>query len=128
MAPSTGGIGNWMARAYLRIREQPDTAASMVSMLQSATSNADAHDAFRGFMQNYVLTAVSGALGGGEDARLRAMLAATNLVGTAILRYVMRVPPLATLDVDDVVALIGPAVHRYLTAPADELGLDRLSL
>ena len=40
----------------------------------------------------------------------------------------MRVPPLATLDVDDVVALIGPAVHRYLTAPADELGLDRLSL
>ena len=68
-------------------------------------------------MQNYVLTAVSGALGGGEDARLRAMLAATNLVGTAILRYVMRVPPLATLDVDDVVALIGPAVHRYLPPP-----------
>ena len=128
IAHGDGDIGNRMARAYLRIWEQPDTAASMVSMLQSATSNADAHDAFRGFMQNYVLTAVSGALGGGEDARLRAMLAATNLVGTAILRYVMRVPPLATLDVDDVVALIGPAVHRYLTAPADELGLDRLSL
>ena len=63
--------------------------ASMVSMLQSATSNAYAVLRIRGFMQNYVLTVVSGALGGGEDARLRAMLAATNLVGTAILRYVM---------------------------------------
>ncbi len=66
-------------------------------MLQSATSNSDAHEAFRAFMQSYVLTAVSGVLGGGEQARLRAMLAATNLVGTAILRYVMQVAPLATL-------------------------------
>jgi hypothetical protein len=77
-------------------------------------------------MQSYVLTAVSDALGGGEQARLRAMLAATNLVGTAILRYVMRVPPLATLPADDVVKLIGPSVTRYLTASAQELGLPAL--
>ena len=51
------------------------------AMLQSATSNTDANDAFRGFMQNYVLTAVSGVLGGGEQARLRAMLAASNFGG-----------------------------------------------
>ncbi len=94
----------WCARTWASGRHQ-DTAASMVAMLQSATSNSDAHEAFRAFMQSYVLTAVSGALGGGEQARLRAMLAATNLVGTAMLRYVMRVPPLATLPADDVVTL-----------------------
>jgi hypothetical protein len=54
------------------------------------------------------------------------MLAATNLVGTAILRYVMRVPPLATLPADDVVTLIAPSVTRYLTASAEELGLPEL--
>ena len=59
------------------------------AMLQSATSNPDANEAFRSFMQNYVLTAVSGVLGGDEHARLRAMLAASSLVGTAMLRYVM---------------------------------------
>ena len=59
-------IGTRMVRTYLRIWETPDTAASMRVMLQSATSNSDAQDAFRGFMQNYVLTAVSGVLGGGE--------------------------------------------------------------
>jgi hypothetical protein len=55
---------------------------------------------------------------------MRAMLAATNLVGTAMLRYIMRVPPLSSLGVDQVVASVGPAVHRFLTAPAGELGLD----
>jgi AcrR family transcriptional regulator len=121
-----GDIGTRMVRTYLDIWEHPDTAASMVVMLASATSNSDAHEAFRGFMQSYVLRAVSGALGGGDLARLRAMLAATNLVGTAILRYVMRVPPLADLPADDVVRLIAPSVTRYLTAPADELGLTGL--
>jgi AcrR family transcriptional regulator len=116
-------IGTRMVRTYLRIWETPDTAATMRAMLQSATSNTDANDAFRGFMQNYVLTAVSGVLGGGEQARLRAMLAASNLVGTAVLRYIIQVPPLATLSADEVVALIAPTVTRYLTADADVLGL-----
>jgi AcrR family transcriptional regulator len=126
MTDGDDDIGTRMVRTYLGIWENPDTATSMVAMLQSATSNSDAHDAFRGFMQSYVLTAVSGVLGGGEQARLRAMLAATNLVGTAILRYVIRVAPLATLPVDDVVRLLAPAVTRYLTADAEELGLPDL--
>ncbi len=126
MAEGDDDIGTRMVSTYLGIWENPDTATSMVAMLQSATSNSDAHDAFRGFMQSYVLTAVSGVLGGGEQARLRAMLAATNLVGTAILRYVMRVAPLATLPRDDVVKLVAPAVTRYLTADAEELGLPDL--
>ena len=126
IAEGDDDIGTRMVRTYLGIWEHPDTAASMVAMLQSATSNSDAHEAFRAFMQSYVLTAVSGALGGGEHARLRAMLAATNLVGTAVLRYVMRVDPLATLPADDVVRLIAPSVNRYLTASADELGLSGL--
>jgi len=119
-------IGTRMVRTYLRIWETPDTAATVRAMLQSATSNSHAHDAFRGFMQNYVLTAVSGVLGGVEHARLRATLAASQLVGTALLRYVIEVPPLATLPVEEVVALIAPTVTRYLTADASELGLRGL--
>jgi hypothetical protein len=40
-----------------------------------------------------------------------------------VLRYVMKVPPLATLAGEEVVRLIAPTVTRYLTADADELGL-----
>ncbi|CAN5679252.1 TetR family transcriptional regulator [soil metagenome] len=128
LAASEGDLGCRIVRAYLGIWEQPETAASMVSMLQSATSNSDAHEAFREFLHSYVMSAVTDSLGGGDESRLRAMLAATSLVGTAMLRYVMRVPPLSTLSVDEVVSFVGPAVDRYLTAPADQLGADLGSL
>jgi len=116
-------IGTRMVRTYLRIWEAPESGPTMVVMLQSATSNPDAHEAFRSFMQNYVLTAVSGVLGGDEQARLRATLAASQLVGAAVLRYVMKVAPLATLSGDELVGLLAPTVTRYLTADARELGL-----
>lgn len=119
-------VGTRMVHVYLRIWESPETGPSMVAMLQSATSNPDAHEAFRTFIQNYVLTAVSGVLGGGDQARLRAMLAGSQLVGMAMLRYVMKVPPLATLSGDEVVRLVAPTVTRYLTADAAELGLPAL--
>ena len=121
-----GDVGTRMLRLYLRIWETPDSAASMRVMLQSATSNTDAHEAFRGFMQSYVLPAVSGVFGGGDQARLRAMLAGSQLVGVAMLRYVMQIPPLATLTGDEVTRLIAPTLTRYLTADADELGLPEL--
>jgi AcrR family transcriptional regulator len=123
MSDGEGTIGDRLVRQYLQIWESPETAATMVVMLQSATSNPDAHEAFRTFMQNYVLTAVSGALGAQTAPRLRAMLAATNLVGTALLRYVMKVPPLADLPAEQVATLIAPTVTRYLTADPGELGL-----
>ncbi|WP_193044639.1 TetR/AcrR family transcriptional regulator [Mycolicibacterium baixiangningiae] len=126
LSEAGGDVGARMVRVYLQIWESPETGPSMVVMLQSATSNSEAHEAFRSFMQTYVLTAVSGVLGGDEHARLRAMLAATSLVGTAMLRYVMKIPPLATLSGDELVALLAPTVTRYLTADADELGLPAL--
>ena len=116
-------IGTRMVRTYLGVWEGPDSAATMRMMLASATSNPDALDAFRSFMQTYVLTAVSGVLGGDEQARLRAMLAASSLVGTAVLRYLIAVPPLADLPTEDVVRLVAPTVTRYLMADAAELGL-----
>src|SRR5690348_8158313 len=47
LAGTDGDLGSRIVRAYLGIWEQPDTGAGMVSMLQSATSNSDAHEAFR---------------------------------------------------------------------------------
>ncbi len=116
-------IGTRTVRTYLGVWESPETAASIRAMLASATSNPDANDAFRSFMQSYVLTAVSGVLGGNDEARLRATLAASSLVGTAMLRYLMGVSPLSELPTDDVVRLVAPTVTRYLTADADDLGL-----
>jgi hypothetical protein len=54
------------------------------------------------------------------------MLAASQLVGVAMLRYVMEVPPLASLSGDEIVRLIAPTLTQYLTADAEDLGLPEL--
>ncbi len=118
-----GDIGVRLVRAYLQIWEEPETGPTMVAMLHSAMLNSDAYEAFRDFMRGYVMAAISGVLGEGPDTILRANLAGTNLVGTALFRYVMKVGPLADLSTEEVIGLIAPSVQRYLTADADELGL-----
>jgi hypothetical protein len=48
---------------------------------------------------------------------VRASLAATQLVGLAMLRYVVKVEPLASASSDQVAAWIGPTLQRYFTDP-----------
>ena len=118
-----GDVGTRMVRTYLGIWEGPDTAASMRTMLQSATSNADAHEAFRGFMQSYVQPAVVRRRWAGASRRgCGRCWPRRSLVGMAMLRYVIQMPPLTTLPIDELVALSRPTVTRYLTADAAELG------
>jgi len=45
----------------------------------------------------------------------RVGLAASQVIGVGIARYVLRLEPLASAKQDDVVAWIGPTVQRYLT-------------
>jgi len=40
---------------------------------------------------------------------------ASHLMGLAFARYQLRIEPLASTPVDDLVALVGPTVERYLT-------------
>lgn len=51
----------------------------------------------------------------GKDAHLRASLVISQLVGLAMLRYIARVEPLASTDVDDVVATYAPALQANIT-------------
>ncbi|MEU1025372.1 TetR family transcriptional regulator, partial [Streptomyces sp. NPDC005904] len=49
------------------------------------------------------------------DAELRAELAAAQLVGVAMLRYVIKVEPLASADMEQIVARVAPVVQGHLT-------------
>ncbi|MBE6474538.1 MAG: TetR/AcrR family transcriptional regulator [Actinomyces succiniciruminis] len=53
----------------------------------------------------------------GPDARERATLAGSQLVGLAMIRYVFQVEPLASAPVDHLVEVVGPTIQHYLTGP-----------
>jgi Tetracyclin repressor-like, C-terminal domain len=77
-----------------------------------------------GFLREALLGRVATQLGV-PDARLRASLVGSQLVGVAVLRYVLEVEPLASADVEWVVAAVTPTVHRYLTGDLDYEGMPR---
>ncbi|VAZ88187.1 hypothetical protein LAUMK35_00479 [Mycobacterium pseudokansasii] len=54
---------------------------------------------------------------GVTDAQLRAELVASHLAGLAFARYQLKIEPIASTGVDELVAWLGPTVQRYLTAP-----------
>ncbi|MET0477573.1 MAG: TetR/AcrR family transcriptional regulator, partial [Actinomycetota bacterium] len=52
---------------------------------------------------------------GSPDARLRATLVGSQIIGLAMARYIVKVEPLASAPAAQVVASIGPTLQRYLT-------------
>ena len=50
-----------------------------------------------------------------SDPDLRASLVATQLMGVALMRYVIGLEPLASTPSDDVADIIAPTLQRYLT-------------
>ncbi|MFF3937906.1 TetR/AcrR family transcriptional regulator [Streptomyces phaeofaciens] len=52
-----------------------------------------------------------------EQVPTRAALCATQLLGLALTRYVLRLPPAVTLPREEAVAWLAPTIQRYLTAP-----------
>jgi tetracycline repressor-like protein len=52
-----------------------------------------------------------------DRGELRASLAASHLVGVAMARVVVKIEPLASLDIDELARIVGPVLQRYLTDP-----------
>jgi hypothetical protein len=50
------------------------------------------------------------------QAPVRAGLIAAQVLGAALCRYVLRLPPVVAMPAEDLVAWLGPTVQRYLTA------------
>jgi hypothetical protein len=48
---------------------------------------------------------------------MRGALVASQMAGLAMVRYVLKLQPLAGADVDTVVALLAPNIRRYLLEP-----------
>ncbi|MEV0845022.1 TetR family transcriptional regulator [Streptomyces sp. NPDC049954] len=52
-----------------------------------------------------------------EQARTRAALCASTVLGLALTRYVLRFPESVALGREQIVDWLGPTIQRYLTAP-----------
>ncbi|MEW2580557.1 TetR family transcriptional regulator [Streptomyces syringium] len=114
---SVGGldtIGERLTRFILGVWEDPVTREPLLAIVRSAVANETAAAVFRDLVTMRLMVRVAGELDVPEP-RLRSELAAAQLVGVTLLRHVIKVEPLASADLDEVIAMVAPVVQRHLT-------------
>jgi AcrR family transcriptional regulator len=106
--------GERATRAFLQLWEDPAIAPMVMAIVRCATSQERAVEVMRGVITRQVLEPLTRALGM-PQAELRATLVASQFFGLAMMRYITRIEPVASADLETVVQAVAPAVQRYLT-------------
>ena len=113
MAGPRREMGARLVRQTLELWEDPAMRTQLMGIVRSATTDDVAAEILRRLLSAGPILALTRA-SGQPDAALRATLAGSQIVGLAMARYVIRVEPLASASVDEVVRAIGPTIQRYL--------------
>ncbi|MEW2564342.1 TetR/AcrR family transcriptional regulator [Streptomyces griseorubiginosus] len=111
---SLDGVGERLTRFIFGIWENPTTRTPLLAIVRSAVNNETAAAVFRRLVASQLLRRIAAQVDA-PDAELRAELAAAQLIGTAMLRYVIKVEPLASADPEQIIARVAPVVQGHLT-------------
>jgi AcrR family transcriptional regulator len=106
-------IGERIVRLFLGLWESPDTQLPFFALVRSVTTSPEVADQLRQFLETAVLARVATAL---DLPPLRLTAAASQMMGLAVVRYVLRAEPMASASTDEVVALVAPVIQHYFTA------------
>ncbi|MFI5797362.1 TetR family transcriptional regulator [Streptomyces sp. NPDC051677] len=109
-------VGERFTRFVFGVWENPTTRKPLLAILRSAVNNDTAAAVFRRLVASQLLRRIAAQLDL-PDAELRAELAAAQLVGCAMMRYVIKLEPLASADLEQIIARVAPVVQGHLTAP-----------
>lgn len=102
-------FGRRLASAYLDLWEDPETGPMLASLVRSVLANATAADAVRRLLEGTLLAA-----GTSKWTAERINLAAAQMYGVAVARYIVRTEPLASMPSEEVVGLVAPHLQALL--------------
>jgi hypothetical protein len=87
---------------------------TFMALVRAAVTNEAAAKKVRNVLSGQVAPAVAALSGEPRRAPQRAGLVASQVLGMAICRYVLRLPPVVAMSRAEVIEWIGPTVQRYL--------------
>jgi AcrR family transcriptional regulator len=109
-------IGVRLVRRFIERWDEGDTFEPLLTVWRSAADQPLARKLLHDTLAGPVADRVASEFGV-DDAVLRVELVASHLMGLAFARYQLRIEPMASASVDELVAWVGPTVERYLTGP-----------
>jgi AcrR family transcriptional regulator len=113
-----GALGAAVVGSFLDAWEPEETRPPLVAMVRSAMTNDVALGLVREYLERRIFVPITEAIDLPE-ARLRATLVGSQLIGLAMARYIASIEPLASATREQLVAALAPTIQRYLTG---ELG------
>lgn len=111
--PGMDGVGERLVRFFFGVWDTPRGREMLLGLVRSAATSEQAAQMLRQFVTRSILVRAAAVLPG-DDAELRIEAAVGQMLGIAMLRFVVKVEPLASCDVEDLVPLLAPTVQRYL--------------
>jgi AcrR family transcriptional regulator len=119
LAGGRDALGHNVVRLLLRVWDGPMQPAAL-ALVRSAIGNEWTAKLLREFLVTQVLRRVVGTLDMPvREREIRGSLAASQLVGLVVGRYVLKLEPLASASPEWLAATIGPNVQRYLTGDVE---------
>jgi AcrR family transcriptional regulator len=115
LAPGLDGLGERLARFFIDTWDSP-AGSPLLGLIRSVVSSESAAAMLREFVSREVLGRLAEALDL-DQPQVRASLAASQLIGIAMLRYVIKLEPLASASSEQIATWVGPTIQRYLTEP-----------
>ena len=112
-----GARGRKLVAHFLERWEDPAHSGDLVALLRASADHAEARDRMIAIF-GMQLSRVVRDLGGDKKVAERAALIATQMLGLAFCRYVVKLPPVVALSVDAIIEQVGPTIERYVAAPS----------
>ncbi|MGY1606608.1 MULTISPECIES: TetR/AcrR family transcriptional regulator [unclassified Geodermatophilus] len=114
--------GAAVVRMVLRVWDGPGRPA-VLALVRSAVNHEWSARLLREFVLAKIVRRVVGSADTPvEEREARGALVASQVAGLVLMRYVLRLEPLASASHEEVVAAVGPTLQRYLTGDVPLLG------
>jgi AcrR family transcriptional regulator len=111
----SAAVGAALVAHFIDRWEEDDT---FLALLRAAVTNDAAEKRVRAVFTAQVGPAITALSPEPARAAQRAALVSSQVLGMALCRYVLRLPPLVGMSRADLVAWLGPTVQRYITGDA----------
>lgn len=108
-----GQAAERVLRTFLSVWDT-NGGGALTALVRSVASHEAAARMMREFISRVIFGRIVSAVAP-DQSELRTALCGTQMMGLAMVRYVIRLEPLASADPDTVVAAIAPNLQRYLT-------------
>jgi AcrR family transcriptional regulator len=110
-------VGETIVRTFLSRWDTTDGGV-FTALMRSVAGHELAGEMLKDFFLKHVFNHVIGRFAP-DNHQFRATLVATQMVGMGMVRYVARFEPMASTDIETMVAAIAPTLQRYITGKID---------